>query len=80
MNLPREQRFQQGNVILAGIIPSPNEPGTLNPFFDPLVEKLSVLWKGINMNLPHCEGTIRAAILCTGCDILSVQGAWWRPR
>jgi len=41
------------NAILAGIIPGPNEPETVNPFLDPPVEELSVLWNGIDMRLPH---------------------------
>ena len=31
-NLPREIRFKEENVILAGIIPGPEEPSDLKPF------------------------------------------------
>ena len=37
-NLPREIRFKEENVILAGIIPGPEEPSDLNPFLHPIVE------------------------------------------
>ena len=32
-NLPREIRFKEENVILAGIIPGPEESSDLNLFF-----------------------------------------------
>ncbi len=70
MNLPREHRFLRENLILAGIIPGPSEPEiSVNSFLDPLVDELNMLWKGVNMKLQHCEKKVRAAVLCTGCDI-----------
>lgn len=44
MNLPRDIRFKQENILLVGIIPSfEHEPTSLNPFMQPLVNELRVL-------------------------------------
>ena len=45
MNLPRGERFKRENVIIAGIIPGPGEPQSLNPFLVPVVGELKELWK-----------------------------------
>ena len=38
LNLPRAERFKIGNVILACIIPGPNEPsGNINTFLSPMI-------------------------------------------
>ena len=54
MNLPRQERFLQENVILVGVIPGPREPHLhMNSFLTPLVEELNCLWRGIPMELSN---------------------------
>lgn len=71
MNLPRQERFLQENVILVGVIPGPKEPPLhINTFLRPLVDELKDLWKGIC--LKNSEGStviVRGALICSGCDI-----------
>ena len=46
MNLPREERFKQENIIIAGIIPGPDEPSKdINGYLEPLVSELISLWE-----------------------------------
>ena len=41
VNLPREVRFRQENVIVLGVIPGPSEPSlNINAFLAPLVDEL----------------------------------------
>ena len=70
MNLPRFERYRRKNLILVGIIPGPNEPSlTINSYLSPLVDELNKLWEGVQMKLSNGEKIVRAALLCTGCDI-----------
>lgn len=71
LNLPREERFLQENVILVGVIPGPKEPQLhINSFLSPLVGELQQLWQGIPMQLHNgLPVLVRAALLCVGCDI-----------
>lgn len=71
MNLPRNERFLQENVILTGVIPGPKDPHMhINSFLAPLVEDLNRLWKGVQMVLPNnLSVVVRGALLCVGCDI-----------
>ena len=53
LNLLREEWYKIENVILAGIIPRPNEPkGNINSFLSPLVEDLKSLHDGIVVRSP----------------------------
>ena len=46
MNLPREERYKQENIIIAGIIPGPDEPSKdINGYLKPLVSELIALWE-----------------------------------
>lgn len=39
LNLPREDRFNEENMILAGVIPGPTEPKmNINSYLEPLVD------------------------------------------
>lgn len=71
MNLPRQDRFLQENVMLVGVIPGPKEPPLhINSFLKPLVDELKELWRGVP--LTNAKGQtifVRAALLCAGCDI-----------
>ena len=71
MNLPREERFLKENVLLVGILPALNrEPDTLNPFLNPLVNELKLLWKGVPVNTHgNTVENIKAALLCCSSDI-----------
>ncbi len=41
MNLPRQKRFKEENVLLVGLIPGPHEPSlNINSFLKTLVEDL----------------------------------------
>ena len=53
LNLPREERFKLENVILASVIPGPNEStGTINTFLSPTVSDLSRLYESIMIQTP----------------------------
>lgn len=41
----------------------------MNIYLDPMIKELIDLWKGVEMNLPSGTKLVRAALLCTGCDI-----------
>ena len=72
LNLPRNERFKEENVILAGIIPGPNEPKQINPFLSPLVNDLTLLYDGISFkNSSSLLGltSIRATLTCIVCDL-----------
>ncbi|XP_035665651.1 uncharacterized protein LOC118408900 [Branchiostoma floridae] len=72
MNLPREQRFKEENIIVVGIIPGPHEPKLhINGFLEPLVEELQKLWKGLWLHDSSLvkKQRYRAALLCLACDI-----------
>ena len=70
LNFPRSERFLRGNLILVGIIPGPNEPKhVMNTYLAPMIKDLQDLWKGVDMKLPTGNKVVRAALLCTGCDI-----------
>ena len=73
-NLPREERYKPENVIIAGIIPGPNEPKlSINSFLFPLVEELKHFWVGVSIPLHTNTGTssvlVRLALCCVTCDI-----------
>ena len=71
MNLPRSIRYKSENIILAGVIPGPDEPeGNMNSFLSPLVKELQKLWNGIEIDChPNTIKTIRSALLCVACDL-----------
>lgn len=70
MNLPREIRFKQENVILVGLIPGPREPKhDINALLLPLVQELLRLWDGVEMEVLGNSVLVRCALLCVSCDI-----------
>ncbi|KAG9270975.1 hypothetical protein AMEX_G13841 [Astyanax mexicanus] len=72
MNLPREERFKEENIIVAGIIPGPHEPKKhINGFLNVLVGDLCKLWHGQYLKDSSLMGKqlYRAAILCLASDI-----------
>lgn len=51
LNLPRQKRFKEKNVIVIGLIPGPKEPKqNVNMFLDPLVDELLQLWRGVKLS------------------------------
>lgn len=72
LNLPREERFKQENIILVGVIPGPKEPkNNINTYLDPLVDELRELWDGVpifDSSFLGCQ-VYRAALLCLSSDI-----------
>lgn len=72
LNLPREERFKWENVILVGVIPDMETmPKSINPFLEPLVDELQVLWKGIRLHSSFSSIPLlyRGAILLAASDI-----------
>lgn len=71
MNLPRNIRFLEHNIILVGVIPGPLEPQLhMNTFLQPLVDELKELWTGVPMATSiNVSTVVRAALLCVGCDL-----------
>ena len=43
LNLPHHIRSKSGAMMLAGIVPGPNEPQTLQPYLDLVVDDLTQL-------------------------------------
>lgn len=71
LNLPRDERYHQENVMVIGVIPGPKEPKlNINSFLQPFVEELLSLWEGVIMKSEKkVDILVRAALLCAGCDI-----------
>ncbi|XP_035986582.1 uncharacterized protein LOC118560045 isoform X2 [Fundulus heteroclitus] len=72
LNLPREDRFKEENMILVGLIPGPKEPSLhMNAFLDSLVDELQELWHGVILEDSSLLGhqVYRAALLCLSSDI-----------
>ena len=72
LNLPRSIRFKPENVLIAGILPGPQEPhlSEMNSYLRPLVKELNSLWfDGFTMQHKGKSVTIHAALLTTVCDI-----------
>ena len=72
LNLPHKLRYKRENMILIGLIPGPHEPRhDINSFLKPLVNDLTKLWRGVNMNIAsmQCVKKIRCALICVACDI-----------
>ena len=72
MNLPRDSRFRQENVMSVGLIPGPREPKhDINSQLQPLVQELLQFLNGIHIKVHNvCEPVVvRCALLCVACDI-----------
>ncbi|SMN02100.1 hypothetical protein SPONN_442 [uncultured Candidatus Thioglobus sp.] len=70
LNLPRTERYKIENVIIAGLIPGPNEPSRMNPFLAPVTDDLLKLWtNGIQIPTSNDSVSVRAALLCFTSDI-----------
>ena len=69
-NLPRDMRFKEENIIIAGIIPGPREPSRdINPFLQPIVDDLIPLWTGKVFDVVgHGSVISRSALMCVASD------------
>lgn len=75
LNLPPHLRYRSENILLAGIIPGPNEPPitAINHFLRPIVNDFLTMWSpGIYYSRTdgHRNGRlVRCAIVCIVCDL-----------
>lgn len=73
LNLPLAVRYKPENVVVVGLMPGPKEPSmTMNTFLKPIVDQLLLLWDtGLSVGVADINtfATIRAALMCTTCDI-----------
>ena len=73
-NLPRHERFKCENLLVLGILPSPNEVSLhkINHYLAPIIDELTSLWDGMTLNRTfECRDgkNIRAALILVSCDI-----------
>lgn len=71
MNLPRDLRNRQENVLLVGILPGPSEPTNINSYLEPLVRELNEFWQGKELMIYNEseKKLVRCALLCASCDL-----------
>ena len=71
MNLPRDVRYKQEIIILAGLVPGPPEPKhDINSFLEPLVDELMKFWIGVELDIVGVgRKKVRCALLCVAYDI-----------
>lgn len=69
LNLPHHIRSKSGAMMLTGIVPGPNEPKTLQPYLDLVVDDLTQLNK-ITIYDAYCDEKfkLQVSILLTVCD------------
>ena len=54
LNLPRNVRYKDSNVIVIGVIPGPKEPKhDINSYLGPLVTELLELYSGVWFETPY---------------------------
>lgn len=69
LNLPHHIRSKSGAMMLTGIVPGPNEPHTLQPYLDLVVDDLTQLNKLKVYDAYHNEHfNLQVNILLTVCD------------
>ena len=72
LNLPRSIRFKPNNIIIAGIIPGPNEPNqtAMNSYLRPLVKELNALYtEGFIIEQGSDSHKIFVALIASVCDL-----------
>ena len=76
-NLPQSLHFKLENVIISGGIPGPHEsPLTINPYLEPMVDDLIILWRGVSIQTSgrlFMNKTVRAALGYISCDIPAIR-------
>ena len=72
LNLPRSIRFKPNKIIIAGIIPGPNEPKqtAMNSYLRPLVKELNALYtEGFIIEQGSNLHKIFVALIASVCDL-----------
>lgn len=71
LNLPREVRFREENVMILGIIPGPKEPSLhMNSYIQPIVDELLSFDVGLHLKDVSKYGNIyRFRLLGISCDL-----------
>ncbi|MBW0584435.1 hypothetical protein O181_124150 [Austropuccinia psidii MF-1] len=79
LNLPPSERLKPDNVYVAGIIPGPKEPTSLqlNYLLIPFIKELKELWQGYHFSPTNSTGLsgsfIRVAILMAIADVVAMR-------
>ena len=64
MNLPRNVRFKQDNVLLIGILPGPREPSKdINSYLNPLVDELLLFLEGVDINIDGVAKKVKCVFI-----------------
>lgn len=76
VNLPRNYRYKNENVIVIGIIPGPHEPKIhINSYLGPLVNELLELQSGQWYSTPVGRQFVKCAMVCLSSDIPATRKA-----
>ncbi|GET61689.1 uncharacterized protein LOC107327733 [Rhizophagus irregularis DAOM 181602=DAOM 197198] len=77
-NLLRDVRFKRNNILILGLLPSPDEVSLhkINHYLAPIIDELKSLWEGVTLNQTYeCQEGKRicAALILVSCDIPAVR-------
>lgn len=76
LNLPRDVRYKDNNVIIIGVIPGPKEPKhDVNSNLGPLVQELLELYTGVWFDASHGQQFVRGVLLCFSSDVPATRKA-----
>lgn len=76
LNLPRDIRYKDDNVIIVGVIPGPSEPKhDINSYLGPMVSELLELYSGLWFMTSLGRQFIRGVLLCFSSDIPATRKA-----
>lgn len=76
INLPRNIRYSEENVIIIGIIPGPHEPKKhINSFLGPLVSELLEFYSGVWLMTSAGRQFVRCVLVCQSSDIPATRKA-----
>ena len=76
INLPRNYRYKNENVIVIGIIPGPHQPKIhINSYLGPLVNELLELQSGQWFSTPVGIQFVKCAVVCLSSDIPATRKA-----
>ena len=73
LNLPRNMRYKDSNVVIVGVIPGPKEPKhDVNSYLGPLVTEHLELYTGVWFETSYGRQFIRGILLCLNCHTMIV--------
>lgn len=76
VNLPRNVRYKDENVIIVGVIPGPKEPSqNINSYLGPMVSELLELYTGIWFDTFQGKQFMRGILVCISSDIPATRKA-----